>query len=538
MPVSPARVAAFDILLRVEATDAYASELLHSSRTNKLSPADHGLATEIVMGVLRWRSVLDEQIAVHVNQRTSAAKAANMSGTPSARLQAVPSRKDPLYKLDIEVITALRIGAYQLLFLDRIPVHAAINESVELVKKVRKRSAAGMVNAVLRRLGKQASPRNVLVNRGSEVQLREGIASAMPKGRLDAAPLGGEAAAAKAAKISGAPSARLQAVPSRSAPAADPLSQEKSPLNSRSLDSSARDDSAVKAHPSWLVQGWEQRYGAETAQAICGYDQSAPETVIHADRKLVEELATEKVGMEAGRLLKQVYTVVRGDLTRTRAFRDKRLVIQDEGSQLIALLFGHGQRTLDCCAAPGGKTRIIGEQNPQATVIATELHPHRAALMRKLVPLPNVHVIAADVRTMPFAVQFDRILVDAPCTGTGTLARNPEIKWRLKPDDISRLQAYQLEILAAAMKQLAPGGQLLYSTCSLEPEENEAVIEQALHADHSFRLLDIRDRLNELRKDGTLVCDPDSLVRGPYLRTFPGVHPCDGFFAALLQREM
>src|SRR5579872_5375187 len=126
MPISPARAAAFDILLRIETTDAYASELLHSSRAAKLSPADHGLATEIVMGVLRWRSALDEQSASHVDT--------------------------PPKKFDAEVITALRVGAYQLFFLDRIPAHAAINESVELVKVARKRSAAGMVNAVLRKI--------------------------------------------------------------------------------------------------------------------------------------------------------------------------------------------------------------------------------------------------------------------------------------------------------------------------------------------------------------------------------------------------
>ena len=158
--------------------------------------------------------------------------------------------------------------------------------------------------------------------------------------------------------------------------------------------------------------------------------------------------------------------------------------------------------------------------------------------MRRLVPVPNVHVIAADVRTMPFADQSDRILVDAPCTGTGTLARNPEIKWRLTPDDVSRIKVYQIEILSAAMKQLAPGGQLLYSTCSLEAEENDAVVDRALQGDSGFRLLDIRDRLTKIRNEGALICDPDSLIRGPYLRTIPGVHPCDGFFAALLQREL
>jgi 16S rRNA (cytosine967-C5)-methyltransferase len=213
-------------------------------------------------------------------------------------------------------------------------------------------------------------------------------------------------------------------------------------------------------------------------------------------------------------------------------------VIQDEASQLVALLLAQGERILDCCAAPGGKTRILAERSPAAIVVAMELHPHRAQLLRRLVPAPNVHVIAADARTIPFQATFDRILADVPCTGTGTLARNPEIKWRLSPEDIDRMQAYQLEILSAAMRQVARGGQLVYSSCSLEPEENEAVVEQALQKSPHFRLIDMRDPLVELRKHGTLVCSADSLIQGPYLRTIPGVHACDGFFAGLLERKM
>src|SRR5579872_5175571 len=134
MPVSPARASAFEILLRIETTDAYGSELLHSSRFSRLSPTDHGLVTELVMGVLRWRNALDKSIAEHLSQ--------------------------PIAKLDVEVLIALRLGAYQLLFLDRIPTHAAVNESVELVKQARKRSATGMVNAILRKIDKGRGERN------------------------------------------------------------------------------------------------------------------------------------------------------------------------------------------------------------------------------------------------------------------------------------------------------------------------------------------------------------------------------------------
>jgi 16S rRNA (cytosine967-C5)-methyltransferase len=205
---------------------------------------------------------------------------------------------------------------------------------------------------------------------------------------------------------------------------------------------------------------------------------------------------------------------------------------------LLALLVGTGTNILDCCAAPGGKTRIIAERNPSASVIAMDLHPHRARLLRKLVSEPNVLVVAGDARRMPFAKKFDRILVDAPCSGTGTLARNPEIKWRLAPEDIVRLQAYQIEILTAAMQHVTAGGRIIYSTCSLEPEENEGVVQAAIEAEPSFKVIDCRDELQRLRDDGELVWgDIDSLSSGPYLRTIPGVHPCDGFFAAILVKS-
>jgi len=149
-----------------------------------------------------------------------------------------------------------------------------------------------------------------------------------------------------------------------------------------------------------------------------------------------------------------------------------------------------------------------------------------------------VHVIAADARRLPVAQRFDRVLVDAPCTGTGTLARNPDIKWRLKADDILRMQSYQLELLSSAMNLVIPGGRVIYSTCSLEPEENQAVVEQALSRDTSFQRLSCRDELMQLSDEGEIARDQiDSLLLGPYLRTLPGVHSCDGFFAAILQKR-
>jgi 16S rRNA (cytosine967-C5)-methyltransferase len=448
MSTSPARAAAFDVLLRIEQQDAYASELLHSSQYGKLSPADHALTTELVMGVLRWRSRLDSEISRFSNKGVE--------------------------KLDIEVLTALRLAAYQLLFLDRIPERAAVHESVELVKRARKGSAAPFANAVLRKL---------------------------------------------AGSISEDPSQNRQIEAAEYRNAAE---------LSRNL-----------AHPLWLVERWTRQFGLDRARQICDYDQHAPVTVVRlAGARTEAELRGEGIDLGAGKLLASARRVQAGNVSGTRAFAEGRVAIQDEASQLVALLVGKGSKILDCCAAPGGKTRVLAERNPEASIIALELHPHRARLLRKLVPASNVEVIPSDVLNFTVTASFDRVLADVPCSGTGTLAHNPEIKWRLKPEDLADLQARQLAILRAAMQQAAPGGRLVYSTCSLETEENEEVMEKALSDEPAFRVLDCRLELERLRAEGELAWgEPDSLISGGFLRTIPGVHPCDGFFVAILQKS-
>jgi 16S rRNA (cytosine967-C5)-methyltransferase len=168
----------------------------------------------------------------------------------------------------------------------------------------------------------------------------------------------------------------------------------------------------------------------------------------------------------------------------------------------------------------------LADHHPKAAITAIELHPHRARLLQeRLRPhAPQVQVVVADVRDLPLLSKFDLVLADVPCSGTGTLARNPEIKWRLSLDDLAQLPKRQLAILRSAQAQVASGGRLIYSTCSLEKEENENVIEQALAEDSSFRLLDCRMELDSLRTVGELTWpDPASLLRGPYLRTIPRV---------------
>jgi 16S rRNA (cytosine967-C5)-methyltransferase len=230
--------------------------------------------------------------------------------------------------------------------------------------------------------------------------------------------------------------------------------------------------------------------------------------------------------------------VTAGDVTKTKAYLDGRIAIQDEASQLVAALVGSGSRILDCCAAPGGKTWAMADRNPKATIVAVELHPRRAQLLRKRVSASNVEVVPGDIRDLPVSNPFDRVLVDVPCSGTGTIARNPEIKWRLRLEDLEDLRSHQVAILVAAMRHVAPGGTLVYSTCSLEQEEDESVIEETLRVNPSFRVLDIRSELERLRDAGELVTSfpVETVVSGDSLRTIPGVQQSDGFFVAMLRK--
>jgi 16S rRNA (cytosine967-C5)-methyltransferase len=440
--LSPARDVALDVLLRVE-QGGFASELLHSERLDKLSVADRGLCTELVMGVLRWRSRLDEAIASVSSQKLS--------------------------KLDDEVLESIRLAAYQIGFLQRVPAHAALNDSVELVKRKRKKSAAPFVNAVLRRL----------------LAKKDVFEPALAPGPI-----------------------------------------------------TLPDLVLMQAHPLWLVERWADRYGMEATAKICAYDQAIPATAIHVeDETVLSELEADGMSLEPGLLMRGARRVRHGDVTKTKAFVEGHIWIQDEGSQLVATLVGRGERLLDCCAAPGGKTAILAERNSQSPVLAAEIHEHRArAMTKRLQARSNVKVVTADATQMR-ETNFDRVLADVPCSGTGTLARNPEIKWRLQPADLTDLHQRQVAILRAALSKLSAGGRVVYSSCSLEPEENEKVVEEAIR-DSRFRVCPVADELRTLQREGDLVYDDvDRLLDGPYLRTLPGLVAVDGFFAAMIAAE-
>jgi 16S rRNA (cytosine967-C5)-methyltransferase len=478
--ISPARKASIIVLRAGARGHSHSDDLLRGKAVNALSAPDRNLATALVLGVLRWQNLLDRQFH---------------------KLLARPNAK-----LDPEILIALRLGAFQLLRMDRIPARAAIDESVELAKQAGHRFASAMVNAVLRKLAK----------------------------------------AQQAAE---------------------------------ELDPEGRSSEEMEAHPAWMVERWINFYGVETARSICRHGQSQPALTVRlanaiSDRQtpvgvhglppfpqknaermghptVLAELSAAGVVLEAGELLTAARTIVSGDVIATEAFREGRVRIQDEGSQLVAELACSNsknldqkvKRILDCCAAPGGKTLILAERNPQANLIAMESSAPRLEQMRKrLAHLGNqVECRLADASALTEEAAFDLALADVPCSGTGTLGRNPEIRHRLRPDDLARQAEQQRAILTTALRAVRPGGRVVYSTCSLEPEENEQIVAAVLAANPQARLLSLEARLNELRGEGILTPNGaerlcGSLTPEGCLRLLPGAFHTDGFYIALIER--
>lgn len=454
MPASAARRLAASLLSAIEGQGARAGEWMQGDEPRRCSPRDRALAFELALGVLRHRTELDWM-----------AQAA--AGRPVRGLAPIAR-------------TALRLGIYQLRYLDRVPAVAAVHESVELAKAAGAR-AAGFVNAVLRRATALEAPLETL------------------------------------------------------------LAAETDPLRRREIRFS---------HPGWLLARWQRRWGEAAAETIAAFDNEVPQPSLRPSgpalrdpsqaEGLWRELAAAGVTLAPGRLLTAARRVQAGAITDAAPFLSGRVALQDEASQLMAylLLPGASGRVLDVCAAPGGKTAILAALAPPSTrLLALDRSWPRAAAMRARLP-PAVAVTVADAeRPLPVPGGWDRILVDAPCSGTGTLQRNPEIRWRLRPEELERFAARQKRILDQALAALAPGGRLLYCVCSIEEEEGEQVVRGALASHAGLRLEDTADLLQNMEAAGWLIAGAAAqLVAGPFLEIRPGQFATEGFFAAVLTR--
>ena len=448
-PASPARRAAFAVLLRLEPTrerprpprpDALIARL-EDAHGQPPNDRDRALARELVFGVLRWRRALDYALDTY-------------------------SRR-PVAKLDLPVRIALRLGLYQLRYLDRVPASAAVHESVSLAAASARPGAAGLVNAVLRAYLRADHPwPHPGGDRG--LYLRAGL-----------------------------------------------------------------------SHPDWMVDRYLGQLGYEGARRRLEASNRSPTVFVRVSRRLALEevrkrLAHEGVESERFPIAPRCLKVTSGNPRNSSLLREGAIHIQDAGSQLVAWLLpvDGARRFLDACAAPGGKATIFAERIEPRPLIAADLRPGRVGLLdatlRRL-SAGNVLRLAADAARPPFAAAtFDRILLDVPCSGLGTLSRNPDIKWTASPTRVRELAEAAGRIAGAAADLLSPGGMLLYSACSLEPEETDETVRGLLAARPDLRRLSLADRLPEalvplVNEDGAL-------------RVAPEDHGTDGYFAALLRR--
>jgi 16S rRNA (cytosine967-C5)-methyltransferase len=299
-----------------------------------------------------------------------------------------------------------------------------------------------------------------------------------------------------------------------------------------------------------MVERWAATYGLDIARDLCLHGQSEPAHVLRlADRAAEDELARSGVEIEPAQLLTAARRVIAGDVAGAAAFKEGRVRSQDEGSQLIAEIAAFAPRTgatrvLDACAAPGGKTLILAERLAATRIVACESSASRHEQLRqRLEPLgERVECRLADVTALPEDGVFDLVLVDAPCSGTGTLGRNPEIRHRLKPEDLQRQAERQRAILTAALRAVCPGGRVVYSTCSLEPEENEQVVAEVLANHPAIQEVSLAESIDSLVQRGIVVPTAadgleQALTLQGAIRLLPGIFTCDGFFIAMLQRS-
>jgi 16S rRNA (cytosine967-C5)-methyltransferase len=445
----PARTAALHALVAIAADRADLPAALATSRAALADDRDRALTATIVTGTLRWQRTLDHLIAQF--------------------------SKRPLTKLDEQVLAILRLSLFQLLHLDRVPAAAVVDDAVSLTRAVRKSSASGFVNAVLRSILRQ-------------------------RHRL--------------------------------------------PLPPRPVDTQDRAAALAylgitHSHPEWLVARWLDRCAFDDVEAWVRFDNDAAPLTLRANtlrlsrEQLQTALAAHGIEASATRYAPQGLIVDSGNPLRRSD--DESFFVQDEASQLVPLVVdAHpGEHVLDLCASPGGKTvALAAAMKDSGRLVACDVRAGRVSLLADTVGRSGarhtrvVHVPSAG--PLPFTATFDRVLVDAPCSGLGTIRRDPDIRWRRAASDLPRFAEQQLDLLTRAAQTVRPGGRLVYATCSSEPEENEQVVNAFLQR-ADFERLDLRGASPELLRP--------LLDAAGALRTLPFAHGLEAFFATAMVRR-
>lgn len=427
-------------------------------------------------GVARLR----QQVA---DRRDAALAAEIVTGTFRwrARIDALlaGASTQSLDKLPVAVLAVLRAAVFQLEHLDRVPTHAVVNEAVAQVRALKQPALAGYANAILRRI---ADPRR---------------RPALP------AHVGVEA----------------------------------------SLEAQVADLSINGSHPEWLVRRWIARMGFELAAACVAFNNERPGITVRVHRErltrdaFMQQLEAHGVDATACRYASDGVTVASNAHLDAIAALDGAYSIQEEGSQLVAAACGvaPGHRVLDVCASPGGKTLALASAaGANGLIVAGDYRAKRVALLARTVRTSavHVHVVRHDAGFgLPFDQTFDRVVVDAPCSGLGTLRRDPDVKWTRREEDLAVFAARQVRMLEVAAEAVASGGHLIYATCSSEPDENESVVTAFLARDHRFARAGLPASLLDTLLGATLQ-SPEG-----FLSTSPATHGLEGFFAAVLARQ-
>lgn len=443
-----AREAALKILIEVNENGAYSNIALNKHfSSDELRDIDRSFVTELVYGTVKWKLTLDRVIAAYSNIK--------------------------MEKLSKWILNILRLGAYQILYMTRVPNSAACNESVNLAGRYGHKASSGFVNAVLRNIARN----------GPEV-----------------------------------------AIPSREQDLIGHLSVRYS-------------------YPKWLVEKYIGLFDADFAESLLDAGNGTPELTLRANtlrvtpEELVEALKTEGVEAVAGKYVQDAVVLKSTTaVTRLKAFQDGLFQVQDESSMLPATVLAPeaGEIVLDACSAPGGKTTHIAQlMHNKGTIIASDIHEHKLKLIDSAAARLGIDIVKSELHdaALPDSSNekaFDRILLDAPCTGLGIIRRKPDIKWARETKDIESITALQRTLLQAVSGALKPGGILVYSTCTILPEENEDVIRNFIESNDDFVPDDIAPFL------------PPALAgyaRGCTLQLYPNRDGIDGFFMARLRRK-
>lgn len=491
------RAVALDVLARVDGSEAFADIALDNAAAKaRLKPIDRALASEIVFGTLRWRLLIDHYLAQALDR--------------------------PIEKLERRVLAALRSGAYQILFLDKIPASAAVNETVGLAPP----RSRGFVNAVLRSLARQG-----------------------PRGIEGAAPADGtrpwQQGERKGTEDNGT-------APALAGP--------------ETIGDLAERLSVTWSHPRWMVENWVGRFGEENAVALMKANNERPSICLRVNPlrtgrdAMLRILRREGVKARPGR-----YSALAIILDKPRpvqalpGWSEGLISVQDEASQLVPLVLDPrpGESVLDACAAPGTKSlQIMQLMGGKGRVAAVDLHPGRLKRMAseaKRLGMKNITRVSGDA-SRPFKLssqeaaegdaapvfparyrelRFDRALVDAPCTGLGTLRRRPEIKWKRTMEDVKARAELQRSILDNVVKYLKPGGVLVYSTCTFTVEENEWAVAPLLHSGEFEQEDPAEVKTIYLETEASF----SGLVQNRMLRTWPNITGADGFTVFRLRKK-